>query len=308
MRKITIVGAGRVGEATAQLVAIRELCTELVLVDIRPGVAAGAALDIQESAALFGFDTRLVGGTELAALEGSGMVVVTAGRPRAPGMSRSDLLGANRAIADEVVAAMQRLAPDALLLMVTNPVDVITWLAWQGSGWPRQRVFGLSGVLDAARMAAFIALETGYSAQDVTAMVLGGHGDAMVPLPRYTTIHGLPIAQFMDEAAISRVIARTQQAGAEILALKQTSSAYDAPAAAITAMVDACVRDRRRVLPCVAVLDGEYGERGIAMGVPVVLDASGVSRIIELPLTNEEQTAFRRSVAGVRADIGYNAA
>ncbi len=303
MRKIAIIGAGRVGESTAQFIAEAELCEQVALVDIREGAAAGAALDIQESAALFGFDTRVVGDTDMGIIEGAELVVMTAGVPRKPGMSRSDVLDTNLAVVRSVVEQMSRCCADAMLVMVTNPVDVLTYQAWKMSGLPRRKVFGLSGVLDAARMATFVALETGFSTKDITAMVLGGHGDAMVPLPRYTTIRGIPVDHFLDRETIDRINQRTRQGGAEILALKKTSSAYGAPAAAIAEMVSAVVHNRRQILPCVSLLDGEYGLRDIAMGVPVILDSSGVSRVIELELTAEEAAAFSASAAGVRADL-----
>jgi malate dehydrogenase len=301
MNKITILGAGRVGEATAELLATKELCREVVLIDVREGAAAGAALDIQESASLFGFDTRVRGDTQPDAMAESDLLIVTAGLPRKPGMSRADVLDTNLTIIDGILDDMLRLAPDAKLLMVTNPVDVLTYHAWRRTGWDKRRVFGLSGVLDAARMAAFVCLETGFSAKDVTAMVLGGHGDAMVPLPRYTCINGIPLDHFLDQERIERIVQRTREGGAEILALKKTSSAYDAPAAAIAAMVDAIAHNSKRLLPCVAILEGEYHQRDIAMGVPSVLGHDGLERVIELQLTPAEGTLFERSAAGVRS-------
>lgn len=303
MQKISIVGAGRVGEATAQLLAIKELAREVALVDLREGAAEGAALDIQESSVLFGFDTTLAGSTGMEILAGSDLVVITAGLPRKPGMSRSDVLEANAPVIDSIVDDILHLAPHAMLLIVTNPVDVLTYRAWQRCGWERSRVFGLSGALDAARMASFVALETGISAKDVTTMVLGGHGDAMVPLPRYTTIRGIPLDHFLDAEAIERISSRTRQGGAEILALKKTSSAYDAPAAAIIEMVDAISHNRHSVIPTVALLDGEYGMRDIALGVPTVLGQQGMERIIELPLQEDERAAFEKSAQSVRGDL-----
>lgn len=303
MYKITIVGAGRVGEAAAQFLAQHQHCEELVLLDLDEGIAAGTALDIQEAAPLFRFDTRIRGGTDSALMAGSDLVIITAGYPRRPGMSRSDVLEANVPIIDMVVDNVRRHAPDAILLVVTNPVDVLTWRAWERSGFSRQRVIGQAGVLDAARMASFVALETGFSAQDVSAMVLGGHGDTMVPLPRYTCVGGVPIDRFMTPDAIARIVQRTRQGGAEILALRQKSSAYDSPAAAIATMVDAMRHDRKRLLPTVCVLDGEYGERGVAMGVPAVLGAQGMQSIVDLQLEPDERELFARSAARVREDI-----
>lgn len=304
MRKIAIVGPGRVGESTAQILAKESLCRELVLVGIDDGVARGIALDVQESAPLFGFDTKVSGGADPALLAGADLVIMTAGLPRKPGMSRDQLRDANLAVSRAVVANVLRHAPNAMLLMVSNPVDVLTYDAYKQTGWPRERVFGLSGVLDSARMASFVAQASGYSVRDITALVIGGHGDAMVPLPDYTCINGIPIKHFLDAATIARLIEHTRQGGAEILALKQTSSAYDSPAAAIATMAEAIIRNRKRILPCVAVLDGEYGQRDIALGVPVVLGETGVEKVLELPLTEDESAALLRSAAAVRASLG----
>jgi malate dehydrogenase len=303
MEKVTIVGAGRVGEATAHFLAKEDICRELILIDVREGVAQGAALDIHESAPLFGFDTHVGGARDSGAMRSSDIVIITAGIPRKPGMSRSDVLETNTRILDGIVDDVARYAPDAMILVVSNPVDVLTYRTWRRTGWPRNRVFGQAGALDSSRMASFVAMETKLSVQDVNAMVLGGHGDAMVPLVRYTTISGIPITHFLDRAAIERIIQRTRHGGAEILALKQTSSAYGAPAAAIAAMVDAVARDRKRVLPTVAVLDGEYGQREVAMGVPCVLGRGGMEHVVELQFDDQESAMFRASLAGVRADI-----
>lgn len=303
MKKITIVGAGRVGESTAHNLAKHELCREIMLIDIKEGVPQGTALDIQESAPIFDFDTKLHGSNDLADLTGSDMVIVTAGVPRKPGMSRSDVLDTNLAVLYGVVDATVKNAPDAMLLIVSNPVDVLTYAAWRRTGWSRHRVFGMAGVLDSARMASFIALETGFSVRDISAMVLGGHGDSMVPMTRFTTINGIPIEHFLNIEQIARIVARTRQGGAEILALRKTGSAYDAPAAAIASMVDAISHNRRHILPAVAVLDGEYGLNDICMGVPVVFGESGVERVIQLPLTPAEADEFRKSAESVRKDI-----
>lgn len=303
MRKIAIVGPGRVGESTAQILAKESLCRELVLLGIDDGVARGIALDVQESAPLFGFDTKVSGGADPALLAGADLVIMTAGLPRKPGMSRDQLRDANLAVSRSVVAKVLRHAPNAMLLLVSNPVDVLTYDAFKQTGWPRERVFGLSGVLDSARMASFVAQASGYSVRDITALVIGGHGDAMVPLPDYTCINGIPIKHFLDAATITRLIEHTRQGGAEILALKQTSSAYDSPAAAIATMAEAIIRNRKRILPCVAVLDGEYGQRDIALGVPVVLGEAGMEKVLELPLTDEERRALTRSADSVRASL-----
>ena len=303
MEKITIVGAGRVGESTAQLLARAQLCREVMLIDVRKGVAEGTALDIQECAPLFAFDTKVRGATDPGAVAGSDLVIVTAGLPRKPGMSRSDVLDVNLSIINSVVDSVLENAAEAMLLLVTNPVDILTYQAWKRTGWSKNRVFGQAGVLDAARMASFIAMETGFSVSDINTMVLGGHGDAMVPMPRYTCINGIPIDRFLDKAKIDGIIERTRQGGAEILGLKQNSSAYDAPAAAIGAMVDAIVRNRKRVLPCVSLLEGEYGQTNIAMGVPAVLGDDGLEKVIELELTAEEQRLFDKSAEQLRVDM-----
>jgi len=303
MRKIAVVGPGRVGESTAEFLAQQSLCRELVLLGTKDSVAQGIALDIQESAPLFGFDTKVSGGADPALLAGADLVIMTAGQPRKPGMSRDQLRDANLVVLHSVVGNVMKYAPDAMLVVVSNPVDVLTYHAWKQTGWPRQRVFGLSGVLDSARMASFVAQASGYSVRDITALVIGGHGDAMVPLLEYTCINGIPIKHFLDEAVIARLIEHTRRGGAEILALKQTSSAYDSPASAIATMVEAVIRNRKRILPCVAVLDGEYGQSDIALGVPVVLGEAGMEKVIELPLMEDERRALQRSAEAVRTNL-----
>jgi malate dehydrogenase len=303
MKKISIVGAGRVGETTAQILAEEELCREIALYDVREDVPEGVALDIFQTAPFFEFDCRLSGSNDPAILAGSDLVVITAGFPRKPGMSRSDVLAANVKIIDDVTDHIVAHAPDAIVLVVSNPVDTLTYRIAQRTGWSRQRVFGQAGVLDASRMAAFIAQETGFSALDITTLVLGGHGDTMVPMPRYCTINGVPVSKFIAPDRLEAIIERTRKGGAEILALRKNSSAYDAPAAAVAAMIDAISNNRRRLMPCVAMLDGEYGERDICMGVPCILDESGLSSIVELELDAQERAHFDSSVASVRADI-----
>ncbi len=305
MQKITIVGAGRVGEAAAQILAERSLCHVLVLLDVKEGVAAGAALDIQETAPLFGFDTRVIGSADVSSMVDSDLVVITAGIPRKPGMSRSDVLETNLNITDSIMDDVLEYAPNSKVLLVSNPVDILTYFAWKKSGWDRSRVFGQAGVLDSSRMAAFVALETGYSVKNINAMVLGGHGDAMVPMTRFTTISGIPIEHFLEQKTIDDIVERSRFGGAEILALKQTSSAYGAPAAAIAEMVEAIIRDRHQVLPTVTLLEGEYGEHNIAMGVPCVLGREGVERVIELPLTSAEREMFSETIANIRKDLKH---
>ncbi len=303
MKKIAIIGAGRVGESTAHNLAKAELCREVVLIDIKEGVPQGTALDIQESAPIFDFDTKLSGSNELKAMAGADLVVITAGIPRKPGMSRSDVLDTNLAVIYGIVDEMRARAPKAMLLMVTNPVDVLTYAAWKRSGWPRERVFGMAGVLDSARMASFVAMETGFSVKDISAMVLGGHGDTMVPMTRFTCINGIPIEHFLSQEKIDKIVKRTREGGAEILSLRKTASAYDAPAAAVATMVDAISHNRRHILPAVAILQGEYGLNDIGMGVPVVFGERGMERVIELPLAPAEAAEFKKSAGMVQTDL-----
>jgi malate dehydrogenase len=304
MQKVAIIGAGRVGETTAQILAEQEICREVVLIDIRDDVPQGVALDIFQTAPFFEFDTRVTGSNDPAAMRDANVVVITAGVPRKPGMSRSDVLDVNVAVIDGIAADIQRYAPDAIVIVVTNPVDVLTYRVWQLTGWPRERVIGQAGVLDASRMAAFIALETGFSTRDITTIVLGGHGDSMVPVPRFCTINGIPVSHFVAPERLAEIVQRTRGGGAEILALRKNSSAYDAPGASVAAMIDAISHHRNRLMPCVALLDGEYDESDIAMGVPCILSNTGLQRIIELDLDEVESAMFRESAAGVRADIG----
>ncbi len=303
MNKISIIGAGRVGETTAQILAEEELCREIALLDVRDGVPEGVALDILQTAPFFEFDCSMTGSSDPRILADSDLVVVTAGLPRKPGMSRSDVLEANVRVIDEVTDQIMEYAPDAMILVVSNPVDTLTYRVARRTGWHRNRVFGQAGVLDASRMASFIAQETGFSALDITTIVLGGHGDTMVPVPRFCTINGIPITHFIPAERIDAIMERTRQGGAEILALRKNSSAYDAPGAAVAAMVDAIVHNRRRLLSCVALLEGEYGQTDLAMGVPCVLGEKGVESVVELDLNEHEQADFDRSVAAVRADI-----
>ncbi|MCP5413759.1 MAG: malate dehydrogenase [Chromatiaceae bacterium] len=303
MQKVAIVGAGRVGETTAQILAEQETCREVVLIDIREDVPQGVALDIFQTAPFFEFDTRVTGSNDPAAMQDADVVVVTAGVPRKPGMSRSDVLDINVQVIDQIVGDIMKYAPDAIVIMVTNPVDVLTYRVWQRTGWERERVIGQAGVLDASRMASFIAMETGFSTRDITTIVLGGHGDTMVPVPRFCTVNGIPVGHFIAPERLEEIVQRTRGGGAEILALRKNSSAYDAPGASVAAMIDAISHHRNRLLPCVAILQGEYGEDDIAMGVPCLLSNHGLTRVIDLDLTEEESRMFRESAASVRADI-----
>jgi len=303
MNKIAIIGAGRVGETAAQMLAEKETCREIALLDVREDAARGAALDICQTSPFFDFDTRVYGSENPVVIADADLVVVTAGLPRKPGMSRSDVLEANVRILDGILDQVLEFAPDSTLLIVSNPVDVLTFYAWKKTGWDRSRVFGQAGVLDASRMANFIAQETGFSSMDITTLVLGGHGDTMVPLPRYCTVNGIPVRQFIDQEKLAEIIARTRDGGAEILALRKTSSAYDAPGAAVVAMADAISHNRKRILPCVALLEGEYQESDIAMGVPCILGDGGLEKVVELQLNEDELALFRQSVSYIRGDL-----
>ena len=303
MHKITIIGAGRVGEAAGQVIATRNLARNIVLMDINEGVAKGGALDIQEAAPLFCFDTRVTGSIQAKDMQDSDLVIITAGIPRKPGMSRTDVLETNVKILDGILDNILRYAPHCKILVVSNPVDILTYHTWKRTGWDRSRIFGQAGVLDSARMAAFVALETGLSVRNISTMVLGGHGDAMVPMTRFTTIAGIPIEHFLDQAVIDTIVKRSRFGGAEILALKQNSSAYDAPAAAITEMVESIVLDRRQILPTVAILQNEYGETNMAMGVPCILGKAGVEKIIPLELTAKEQVMFNKTILLLKENL-----
>lgn len=303
MQKVAIIGAGRVGETTAQILAELETCREVALIDIVEDAPQGVALDICQTAPLFRFDTRIIGSNDPAAMQDADVVVITAGVARKPGMSRSDILDTNVRIIDGIVDDILKYAPESIIIVVSNPVDVLTYRVWQKTGWPRERVLGQAGVLDASRMAAFISMETGFSTRDITTLVLGGHGDLMVPVPRFCTVNGVPISHFIDEKKLAKIVQRTRDGGAEVLALRKVSSAYDAPGASVAAMVDAISHHRNRMLPCVAILRGEYGLQDIAMGVPCILSNTGLVDVIDLGLTDDEAALFAASGASVRADI-----
>jgi malate dehydrogenase len=298
--KVTVIGAGNVGATTAQRIAEAGLA-DVVLIDIVEGLPQGKGLDLAEAAPVVGHDARIVGSNDYAATAGSDVVVVTSGLARQPGMSRDDLLAKNAGIVRAVVAAAAAQSPDAVLIVVTNPLDAMCHVAMAASGFPRERVLGMAGVLDSARFRTFIAEELGVSVEDTSAFVLGGHGDTMVPLPRYSTVAGIPITDLLPGDRIQALVDRTANGGAEIVALLKSGSAYYAPAASTFEMVDAILRDRRRVLPCAAYLQGEYGVDGLFVGVPVVLGAGGIQRVIEITLTADERAAFDRSAAAVRA-------
>jgi malate dehydrogenase len=301
--KIAVVGAGMVGSSAALKMAQKEL-GDIVLVDVVEFVAEGKALDMAESSPLDGFDVALVGKTnDYSVIKDSDVVVITAGVPRKPGMTRMDLLMTNAGIVETISNHIRELAPDSIVIVVTNPLDVMTYVAWKVTGFPRERVMGQAGVLDSIRMRYFVAQELGVSVKDVQAMVLGSHGDQMVPLPRYTTVSGVPITELLPPETIERINDRTRKAGTEIVNLLKTGSAYYAPGAAVAEMVEAIVRDKKRLMPCSVLLKGEYGLNDVFIGVPVILGKNGVERIVELKLTEEELKALHQSAEEVRKGI-----
>ncbi|ADU51381.1 malate dehydrogenase (NAD) [Thermaerobacter marianensis DSM 12885] len=300
--KVSIVGAGNTGAALAHWLAIKQVA-DIVLVDVVEGMPQGKALDLMQSAPVEGFDVVITGSNDYAATAGSDVVVITAGAARKPGMSRDDLVNINTGIVREITAQVARYSPDAYLIVLTNPLDVMCYVAYKVSGFPKHRVMGQSGILDSARFRTFIARELNVSFEDVHALVLGGHGDSMVPLPRYTHVGGIPVTQLLPKEKIDELVRRTRDGGAEIVRLLKTGSAFFAPGAAMAEMVEAILRDRKRVLPVSAYLEGEYGESGIFMGVPVVLGGNGIEKILEIELTDEERQAFARSAADVRQTL-----
>jgi len=298
-KKITIIGSGNVGATTALWAALKEL-GDIVLFNRTKGLAEGRALDLKEASPLEGFDLEIVGTDRFEDTKDSDVVVVTAGLPRQPGMSREELLGKNASIVGDFCAQIAKFSPHAVLIVVTNPVDAMAHVAARVTAFPKHRVMGMAGILDSSRFRTFIALELGVSVEDINALVLGGHGDFMVPLPRHASVSGIPITDLLSETRINALIERTRHGGAEILSLQKVSSAFYAPAAAIEQMVETIVRDKKRVLPCVAYLQGEYGIDGIFMGVPVLLGANGVERVLELRLNAAELEALRKSADAVR--------
>jgi malate dehydrogenase len=297
--KVTVIGAGNVGATTAQRIAEAGLA-DVVLVDIVDGMPQGKGLDLAEAAPVVGHDARVLGTNDYADTAGSDIIVVTSGIPRKPGMSRDDLIATNAGIVGGVVRSAAAVSPDAILIVVTNPLDVMCHVAKTASGFPRERVIGMAGVLDSARFRTFIAMEMGVSVEDVHAFVLGGHGDTMVPLSRYSTVAGVPITELLPAERVAALETRTANGGAEIVALLKTGSAFYAPAASTFEMVDAILRDRKRVLPCATFLQGEFGVDGYFVGVPVVLGRAGMERVFEITLTAEERVAFDKSVAAVK--------
>ena len=302
MKKIAIVGTGQVGQATAQQLARENFCSNIALIGRQKGIAQGIALDIQHAIPLYDSNSVIAGFNDYSALEGSDIVVLTAGVSRRPGMSRLDLLDSNRVLVEEVIQNIMTYAPDAYLIIVTNPVDILTYYAWKLTQWSRNRVLGLSCILDSARMVSLIGEKTGYSVREISALVIGGHGDAMVPLPRFSRINGIPIDIFLSQPEIEEIIERTRLAGGAIVELKGVSG-FIAAAASVVSMLDAIVNDRNHILPCVSILDGEYGYSNLALGVPTVLGGDGVVNIIELPLNEKEQALLKKSADEVKEKI-----
>lgn len=300
--KITIVGAGNVGATTAHWAAAKEL-GDIVLVDIVEGVPQGKALDLMEAGPVEGFDVSVVGTNDYADTADSDVIVVTAGIARKPGMSRDDLLRTNYNVVRSVVEECVRYSPEAYLIIVTNPVDVMTYAAWKVSGWPTHRVMGMAGVLDSTRFRTFLAMELGVSVEDISAFVMGGHGDTMVPFVRYSHVGGIPIEKLISKERIDAIVQRTRTGGGEIVSLLKTGSAFYAPGASVVQMVEAILKDKKRLIPVIAYLDGEYGEQDIYVGVPAIVGAGGVEKVIEIDFTDEERAAFQHSVQAVREPL-----
>jgi malate dehydrogenase len=298
-RKVTVIGAGNVGATAAQRIAEAGIA-DVYIIDVVEGLPQGKALDLAEAAPLQHHDQGVFGTNDYADTTESDVIVVTAGLARQPGMSRDDLLLKNAGIVRSVVTQAVKYSPGAIIIMVTNPLDAMVHVALEASGFPRERVFGMAGVLDAGRFRAFIAQDLGVSASDVSAFVLGGHGDTMVPLPRYSTVAGIPLPELMKPERIEELVTRTRNGGAEVVALLKTGSAFYAPASAVLHMVDSILNDRKRVLPCAVLLRGEYGVDGLVVGVPLVVGAAGVERIIEVALTEPERAALMKSAGSVR--------
>ena len=297
--KVTVVGAGNVGASVAQYTVEKELA-DVVLVDIVEGLPQGKALDLLQTGPIHRYDARLSGSNEYNPTAGSDIVVITAGLARKPGMTRDDLLFKNAEIVGAVVDQVAPRSPNAILIVVSNPLDAMTYLTWKRSGFPKERVVGMAGILDSARFRTFVALELQVSVENVTAFVLGGHGDTMVPLPRYCTVGGVPITELLSKERIAAIVQRTRDGGAEIVNLLKTGGAFYAPGAAVTEMIEAILKDKKKILPCCAHLNGEYGVKGLFVGVPVKLGRGGIEQIIEISLTPEEQTALDKSAAAVR--------
>lgn len=302
MNKVTVVGAGFVGATVAQYVADRDLA-DVVIVDVLDGIPQGKSLDMLEAAPITGHGRNLVGANDYAATKNSDIVVITAGIARKPGMTRDDLLKTNANIVQKVASEAIKQSPDAIFITVTNPLDVMTYLTWKTTKLPSSRVIGMAGVLDSARFQAFIGMETGFCVKDIKAMVLGGHGDLMVPLPRFSSVNGVPIPELLDAAKIDALCKRTASGGAEIVELLKAGSAYYAPGASVALMVEAILKDENRLLPCCVLPDGEYGLKDVYVGLPAVLGREGLKKIVELKLDEKESTALKNSATSIREHI-----
>lgn len=301
--KITVIGAGNVGATAAQRLADKELANEVVLIDVVEGMPQGKGLDMYEAAPVEGTDSRVLGTNSYDDTANSDIIVITAGLARKPGMSRDDLQATNAGIVKSVTEQAVAKSPNSILVVVSNPLDVMTYVAWKVSGFPRQRVMGMAGVLDSARFRTFISMELKVSVEDVSAFVLGGHGDSMVPLPRYSTVAGIPLPDLMDQATIDRLVKRTRDGGIEIVNFLKTGSAYYAPSAAAVQMVEAIVKDKKRILPSAVWLQGEYGQNDVVVGVPIKIGKKGMEEIIQIKLTADEQAALNKSAADVKANM-----
>ena len=298
-KKVTVVGAGHVGATVAQRLAEKELC-DVALIDIIEGVPQGKALDLAEAAPIEKHDAHLTGSNGYEASDQSDIVIITAGIPRKPGMSRDDLLSTNAGIMKNVTQQVVERSPDAVIIVVSNPLDAMCHVAYETSGFPKNRVMGMAGVLDSARFRTFISMELDVSVENTTAFVLGGHGDTMVPLPRYSTVAGIPITELLSKERIDALVNRTATGGAEIVGLLKTGSAYYAPASAAVEMAESILKDKKKILPCAAYLEGEYGINDLFVGVPVKLGANGIEEVIEITLTKEENAALEKSADAVR--------
>ena len=298
-KKVTVVGAGHVGATAAQRLAEKELC-DVALIDIIEGVPQGKALDLAEAAPIEKHDAHLTGSNGYEASDQSDIVIITAGIPRKPGMSRDDLLSTNAGIMKNVTQQVVERSPDAVIIVVSNPLDAMCHVAYETSGFPKNRVMGMAGVLDSARFRTFISMELDVSVENTTAFVLGGHGDTMVPLPRYSTVAGIPITELLSKERIDALVNRTATGGAEIVGLLKTGSAYYAPASAAVEMAESILKDKKKILPCAAYLEGEYGINDLFVGVPVKLGANGIEEVIEITLTKEENAALEKSADAVR--------
>lgn len=301
--KITVIGAGNVGATAAQMLANKELANDIVLLDINEGVAKGKALDMYETMPILGSDSRIHGTSDYADTKDSSIVIVTAGLARKPGMTRDDLLVKNNEIVSSCVKQAFAASPNAFFIIVSNPLDVMTYVSLKVTGLPRTRVIGQAGVLDTARYRSFISMETGVSMRDIQCQLLGGHGDTMVPLPRFTTIGGIPVTDFIGEERLNEIVERAKGGGGEIVKLLQTGSAYYAPGTAAVEMAEAIIKDQKRVLPCTVMLEGEYGHGDVCVGVPIVIGKNGMERLIELNLTTDEKALFDQSANHVKGTI-----